>query len=237
MTVPVHIKASLMPTPAQQAIEWLFIATTAVTGYFFLKANPKLKIVAPLLVLWLVVQAVLVQQRFYSDTSSVPPRLIMAIGPPVLAIIACFVTAGGRRYVDGLDARQLTWLHTVRVPVEVVLYFLMTYKAIPMLMTFEGRNFDIVSGITAPLIAWFGYHRNRLSRPLIIAWNLLCLGLLINVVYYGILSAPTKFQQYAFDQPNVAILHFPFIWLPAFIVPLVCFSHLVAIRQLLKKRA
>ncbi|HVF96549.1 MAG TPA: hypothetical protein VM871_04480, partial [Flavisolibacter sp.] len=41
---------------------------------------------------------------------------------------------------------------------------------------------------------------------------------------------------FAFDQPNIAVLYFPFIWLPSFIVPVVLLSHLVCIRQLLKWR-
>jgi hypothetical protein len=40
------------------------------------------------------------------------------------------------------------------------------------------------------------------------------------------------FQQFAFDQPNIAVLYFPFIWLPSCVVPLVLLSHLAAIRQL-----
>jgi hypothetical protein len=43
-------------------------------------------------------------------------------------------------------------------------------------------------------------------------------------------------QQFGFDQPTVAVLYFPFIWLPGIVVPLVYFSHLVAIRRLLKER-
>lgn len=51
------------------------------------------------------------------------------------------------------------------------------------------------------------------------------------------LAAPTVVQQFAFDQPNVAILHFPFIALPGCLVPLVALSHLAAIRRLLRDRA
>jgi hypothetical protein len=60
----------------------------------------------------------------------------------------------------------------------------------------------------------------------------ICLGLLINIVSNAILSAPFPFQQFAFDQPNIAVLYFPFIWLPCCVVPLVLLSHLAAIRQL-----
>tara|TARA_R110002096_G_scaffold209585_1_gene396758 strand:- start:1620 stop:1829 length:210 start_codon:yes stop_codon:yes gene_type:complete len=52
------------------------------------------------------------------------------------------------------------------------------------------------------------------------------------------LSAQTPFQQLAFDQPNIGVTYFPFVWIPAVIVPIILFSHLVSIRQLiLRKKA
>jgi hypothetical protein len=58
----------------------------------------------------------------------------------------------------------------------------------------------------------------------------------VNIVTIAILSAPLPFQQMGFDQPNVGVFLFPFIWLPALIVPLVLFSHLVCIYQLVRQK-
>ena len=63
----------------------------------------------------------------------------------------------------------------------------------------------------------------------------MCLGLLANIVVNALLSTPTPIQKFAFDQPNIAILNFPFSWLPTFIVPIVLFGHLASIRQLFKQ--
>jgi len=54
----------------------------------------------------------------------------------------------------------------------------------------------------------------------------------LNIVINAILSVPTPIQQFAFDQPNIAILYFPFTWLPCFIVPAVLLSHIVSIKKL-----
>ena len=104
-------------------------------------------------------------------------------------------------------------------------------------MTVEGRNFDVLSGLTAPLIFYFGYIRKRLNKTFLLLWNFSCLALLLNVVVIAVLSAPLPFQKFAFDQPNNAVLYFPFVWLPSFVVPVVLFSHLASIRQLLMRRA
>ena len=100
----------------------------------------------------------------------------------------------------------------------------------------EGRNFDIISGITAPLIYYYGFVKKRLNKNILIAWNLLCLALLLNIVINAVLSAPFPFQQFAFNQPNIAVFYFPYVWLPGCIVPLVLLSHLVAIKQLMSKK-
>jgi hypothetical protein len=105
----------------------------------------------------------------------------------------------------------------------------------PQLMTIEGRNFDILSGLTAPVVYYFAFVKNKLGAKTLLAWNFICLAILVFTVTNAILSAPTPFQQFAFDQPSVAVLYFPFTWLPAIVVPLVYFSHLVCIRRLLKR--
>jgi hypothetical protein len=81
--------------------------------------------------------------------------------PPLLGIAGLFMSPKGRKFIDGLDLKSLTILHTIRIPVELVLFFLFTYKAVPELMTFEGRNFDILSGITAPVIFYFAFIRKQ----------------------------------------------------------------------------
>lgn len=189
------------------------------------------------LTLWLFVQAALAYQQVYSsDTHSFPPKILLfGILPSILTILFLFVSSKGRQFMDSLPHKELTYLNMVRIPVEIVLYWLFLNKAIPELMTFEGRNFDILAGITAPVVAYFGLTKNKLNRLTLLIWNFLCLGLLINIVVNALLSAPSPIQQFAFDQPNLAILTFPFSWLPTFIVPIVLFGHLVSIRQLIKQ--
>jgi hypothetical protein len=110
-------------------------------------------------------------------------------------------------------------------------------KAIPGLMTFEGRNFDFISGVTALIVYFVCFKGSHVTnKKLLLSWNILALGLLLNIVINAVLSAPSPFQQFAFDQPNIAILYFPFIWLPSFIVVTVLFTHLVSIRRLTKNK-
>jgi hypothetical protein len=215
----------------------VFILTVLLTVFIFYKAGNRSKISLAILVLWLLLQAVLSYTGFYTVTNTVPPRFVLLALPPVLLIIFLFITAKGRAYIDKFDAKTLTLLHVVRVPVELCLYWLFLHKSIPELMTFEGRNFDILAGLTAPIISYFGYTKNKFGKTVLLIWNFVCLGLLLNIVVNAVLSAPSNFQQFAFEQPNTAILYFPFVWLPCCVVPLVLLSHLVCIRKILVRNS
>lgn len=211
----------------------VFGVTTIFTVVFFYQATHRSAIVLLVLLCWLALQSIIGISGFYAETDTFPPRFLLLVLPPLLFIVGLFFTPKGKRFIDGLNIQTLTLLHIVRIPVEIVLFGLFMNKAVPELMTFEGRNFDILSGMTAPFIFYFGFIKKQIDTKIILLWNFICLALLLNIVVNAVLSAPFQFQQFAFDQPNIAVLYFPFNWLPSCVVPLVLCSHLVVIRHLI----
>src|SRR5688572_25919924 len=193
----------------------IFTLTLVAVLYLFYTATRNSRGFIILLSSWILLQSAIGISGFYTITDTMPPRFQLLLLPPLVFIIVQFSTKKGRRFVDSLDLKALAIIHVIRVPVEIVLYWLFVARAVPQLMTFEGRNFDIVAGITSPFIYYFGFVKNRLSKSIILAWNVLCLGLLLNIIINGILSAPSSFQQFGFEQPNIAVLYFPFLLLPA----------------------
>jgi hypothetical protein len=224
-------------------ISVLFILTTLITLLLFkgiLKrssASDQSGTVMTVVLLWLAVQAALAARNIYNTgLDEMPPKLLLlGILPPIIVILIILFTRKGRRFMDSLPLQLLTFLSVVRILVEIVLLFLFLNKSVPKLMTLEGGNLDIISGITAPLVAYYAFLNKGLNRSLLIIWNIVCLLLLLNIVLRALLSAPFPMEKLAFDQPNIAILHFPFVWLPSFIVPLILFSHIASLRQLFKK--
>jgi len=213
----------------------VFALTTLLTVLLLFKATHYSRSAIIITLSWVAVQGFIGGSGFYTVTNAVPPRFGLSLLPPVLFIAVLLLTKRGKLTTGSFDTKTLTLLHLVRIPVELTLYWLFLHKAVPGLITFEGRNFDILCGLTAPLIYYFGYIKKALSRKILIAWNLVCLLLLANVVITAVLSAPLPFQQFAFDQPNIAILYFPFVWLPCCIVPIVLFAHLVCLQRLIKQ--
>ena len=220
-------------------VTWIFALTTVSTVIFYLYAlwetvrqKASIFLTATVLIVLLGLHATLAFNGFYL-ANTIPPRFPLAPFPSIIALLILFFVFA-RKGISVESLQVLTLLSIVRVPVELVLLWLYQQGQVPQLLTFEGRNFDILSGLTAPLIAWLAFRGGKTNRPLLIVWNLLALGLLLNIVTTAILSLETPFQQFAFDQPNRGVLYFPFIWLPAIIVPVVFVSHFVSLWQLLR---
>jgi hypothetical protein len=217
-------------------LQIFFTAITLLTVYLFYRASGKRKLVLLIVLLWMLAQAGLGLSGFYSDTSAFPPRVLFQVIPAFATIVFLFINRKTRAWIDNADAGMLTLLHSIRIGVELVIYGLFTVKLMPEILTFEGRNFDIIAGLTAPVVYYFGYVRKVIGRNGLLIWNFACLVLLFNIVIHAALSVPTPFQQFGFEQPNVAILQFPFNWLPSVVVPLVLFSQLIVIRRLFRKQ-
>jgi hypothetical protein len=216
-------------------LQAFFSAITLLTAYIFYRATGKRIAVLLIILLWMLVQGVLAASGFYADTTAFPPRIVVQVIPPVCILLVVFMNRKTRSWIDSADTGMLTLLHTVRIGVELIIYGLFTVKLMPEILTFEGRNLDILSGLTAPVIYYLGYVRKTIGRTVLLVWNFACVVLLFNIVIHAALSVPTPLQQFGFEQPNVAILSFSFNWLPSVVVPLVLFSHLIVIRQLFRK--
>ena len=217
------------------AVVILFGITVLISVWLFLKAARYSKTLMILIAAWGIFQSVLSSTGFYTNWDTVPPRLLFMIGPPFILIFLTLLTRRGQQFIGSLDLKTITLMHTIRIPVEISLLYLFLAGLVPQSMTFEGTNLDIISGITAPIVYCLVFAWKKVNGKFLLAWNILCLGLLLNVLITAILSVKIPFQQFAFDQPNVGIAYFPFVLLPAVIVPIVFFSHMAAILRLLKE--
>ena len=208
------------------------IFTTLLSLWLFFKASNSKKTLIGIII-WMIVVGILGISGFYQKTGTLPPRFTLLLGPAIVFVLLLFTNKKSRAFIDGLDLKWLTLLHIVRIPVEIVLYYVFLADLIPDLMTFEGNNYDILSGISTPIIYYLVFIKKKLGHNGLLIWNAICLVLLINILTIAALSAQTPFQKMAFEQPNIGVTYFPFVWLPTVIVPLVLFSHLASIRQIL----
>ena len=78
---------------------------------------------------------------------------------------------------------------------------------------------------------WAAYRGPR--RPGVLAG----LALLLNIVGVAMLSVPGPLRVFMNEPANTIIAEWPFVWLPAFVVPVALWSHLLSLRQLVRRGA
>lgn len=214
-------------------INLLFFGVAVISLVFFYLSNNQNKKLTSFFILIAIIQSILAYVGFYQTIEEKSPKILLLLLPTVLFFIYTLRKDNRTKIIEARNTKISTFLHSIRIPVEIGLLYLFYHNMIPELMTFEGRNYDILAGITAPIVGLLYYNR-KLSNKALLVWNVLCLGLVLYIMFNGILSAETPLQQFAFDQPNRALAYFPIILLPVVIVPIVIFTHVIDIIKLQK---
>ncbi|HCM78108.1 MAG TPA: hypothetical protein DIS90_17115 [Cytophagales bacterium] len=189
------------------------------------------------LILWMIVLSALSLKGFFLNFSSFPPRFVIIILVPLITLIwALLISDTTKELLSIIPPEVIIRLQVFRVVVELLLWLLFIQSLLPIQMTFEGRNFDILAGISAPFIAYLAFTKKVISKKGVLIWNILCLGLLLNIVITAILSMPTSFRYFMNEPANTIVTQFPIVWLPGFLVPLAYGLHFLSIRQLLLQK-
>jgi hypothetical protein len=163
--------------------------------------------------------------------------------PPFLAIVLAVVIIGvavpcsrlGTLLISGLPIWFLVGSQVFRFPLELLMHRAYVEGIMPVQMSYSGRNYDIVSGITAGVLGlWL--IRWPLPRWVVATWNLLGFVLLVNIVTVAIVSTPV-FGWFGADRLNTFVTFFPFVWLPAILVTAALMGHVLVWRWLSSERS
>jgi len=186
------------------------------------------------LVLWLGISFVVAQQGMLTDFSHTPsPFMKLLFASTLGTVILSAASPWGKRLAKGIPYQVLFGFQGFRILVEALLMILHKAGIVPVQMTFEGRNWDMITGILA-LAVLVLFKENQISKGMYALLNLIGLGLVLNVVIVGFLSLPTPFQVFMGD--NTWITHAPFVWLPTFLVQVAISGHILSFRKLLMER-
>jgi hypothetical protein len=188
-----------------------------------------------LLVLWLGVLVFLSHLKLFDNWDEVPPRFLFVLIPPMAIVFLATFSSRVKRLLLTIPAQWLVYIQTFRIAVEIVLWLIFLDYLIPVQMTFEGLNFDVLIGITA-LPAGYWIMTKRATPAFIIAWNVLGLLLLTNIVFIAIFSTPSPLNLFPDPPYNTIITQAPFVWLPGFLVPLAMFMHLLSVKKTILER-
>lgn len=187
-----------------------------------------------LLLLWLAVSAAIAFNGTLHDFTSTPPKLMLVIIPPVLAIIYLSSSERVNRMLEVIPQSWLVYIQSFRILVEAALWLLFIRNIIPVQMTFEGLNYDVLIGLSALLIGYYSLSAKKWPRIAAVLWNIAGLLMVTNIFIIALLSTPGPLRQFFNEPANTIVAYFPFVWLPAFIVPYAYLMHIISIKQILK---
>lgn len=160
-----------------------------------------------------------------------PPPFALLLAGIVLVSFSLAFSRAGRHLAANAPLWALVAVQSFRLPLELAMHALYERGIMPQQMSYSGRNFDIVTGVTAIVVAVLvatGYA----GRGLVAAWNILGFALLVNIVVVALLSTPV-FSYFGPDHLNTFVTYVPFVWLPAVMVSAALAGHLIIARAIL----
>jgi hypothetical protein len=187
---------------------------------------------------WLSLTGALAGAGALDNFESFPPRLMPLLGLGMVLTVALVGSRFGKRLVESLPLALIVGYQGFRIAVEIMLHRAGAERVIGEQMTWSGLNFDVVSGITGLALGLWLWRRGEdqpVPRALLWGWNVLGLGLLVNIVSIAIMSFPGPLARFD-GPPNVWVTTVPFVWLPTIMVTAALFGHLLLARRLLHAR-
>lgn len=170
-----------------------------------------------------------------------PPPLMILLWIAAAGVVAVVAVPRSRRAIVAAPLWATVLLQCFRLPLELVMHRASVESVMPAPMSFDGRNFDIVTGALALVLGLWLWSRERAGkeppRAAVWAYNLVGIGLLVNVIVVAVMCMPGPMQRIVTDPPNVWVTYLPFVYLPAVLVPLALWGHLSTFAWLLHDRA
>lgn len=159
-----------------------------------------------------------------------PPGPLLVAAPAILYVVFGVArNPSSAAFASKIALPALIGAQTFRLFVEIGFHQLAQRGWLPERMTFEGRNWDIVIGLTAPVVALVAVARPDWRRAYQ-AWNLLGLALVINAMAQAMIS----FAGHGTE--SMAIGRFPFAYVPGFLAPLAVALHVLTFKALAAPR-
>jgi small-conductance mechanosensitive channel len=163
-----------------------------------------------------------------------PPPLAFLIGGVFAIAILVAFGRSGTRIARRTPLWWLVGIQGFRLPLELAMHDMASRGVMPSVMSYSGRNFDILTGTTAIVLA-FMVRVGLSGRRTVWLWNVCGLMLLVNVIGVALLATPV-FRYFGPDQLNIWVTYPPFVWLPTVLVLAALAGHLLVWRAIARRQ-
>ena len=179
---------------------------------------------------WLALTLALAASGRLSFTS-IPPTEGILIAASLALGVGGGVSRLGFRIATGVPLAALVGIQSFRFPLELMLHRAYVEGLMPVQMSYSGFNFDILSGLSAIVVAVLLVRRPT-SLGIVRIWNVGGALLLVNILIIAVLSAPTPLRVFHNEPANEWIAQAPWVWLPSVYVVAAIVGHVVVFRRL-----
>ena len=183
-------------------------------------------------VTWLSIRGVFI-------APTLPPRIpLLLVIPAFLFFAYLFMNRLFKNIIINAPPSWPVYFQSFRIVVELLLVCLFMQGILPKSATFEGYNYDIIIGLTAPLVGFF-MGNSKSSHVFLLIWN--CAGLVTLAIVVFILQGHAYFFRSLNENESIlgkGFGQFPYIFLAGFFMPLAVFMHVFSIiktRQLMRR--
>ncbi|HSP19135.1 MAG TPA: hypothetical protein VLQ79_06465, partial [Myxococcaceae bacterium] len=160
------------------------------------------------------------------------PRALGYIVPALLLSLVLWRAGWLRAAVATLSPAAIPWLQMLRVGGGLIIIAAWASGLAPWRWAAPAAVGDVLVGLGAAAVAFLLGTGLTWSRTAAQVWNVFGLVDVTYVVVRGLLSAPGPQQRIFETPPNLLPAVFPFLYLPAFILPLTITLHLLSLHQL-----
>lgn len=182
---------------------------------------------------WLTYLTVMSLKGVFTSLS-LPPRVPLLLVLPPFAFISFFFLGGKfKNIIASTPAHWPVYFQGFRIVVELFLLNLFLNGLVPKEATFEGYNYDLLIGLTAPVMGWLVFGKQILGRTALIIWNVCGFITLATVVFVFMTHAylPQIWHKQA-DIAHMGFGQFPYTYLAGFLMPCAIFMHIFSLVKL-----
>jgi hypothetical protein len=227
------VSAGFVVLPLLVAATFVAGVTLAGPGRGDAASRSRMKLAATGAAIWMALTLAVAASGALRQFDAVPPPLaVLLLAIAALGIAIAGSPVGGR-LARGIPLAALVGVQVFRFPLELLMHRAYVEGIMPVQMSYSGRNLDILTGISAGLLA-LALARARVPRWVVGVWNAAGLALLVNVVTVAVVSNP-PFRWFGADRLNLWVTYPPFVWLPAVLVLAAWVGHLVIFRALARR--
>jgi hypothetical protein len=224
------------PIPIDITIGFILLplVVLATFSYVLVKRSRLLSWVVGVMVGWTIFTAVMAYSGILAEFTSFPPWIPILVIAQLIFVFWLGWSSPWSDLLAEIPQYLLVGFQCFRIPVELLLATLASRRLLAIEMTYYGRNFDVLEGITAVALAiWLKRRGENSLQHVVLVWNLIGLSLVTVVLVHGLLSVPYPSQLLHLSVPTFIIAYFPVVWLLTVLVPLAYLLHLVSIRRCL----